>query len=96
MTKLSSTQLDNPARMSSPAEYTAKETKHKLASGLTVINWDDDTMRVADLYASSKKFKRYVLDTTMPNDVKVWTDKLERDIMELEEVITNIAAMLAR
>jgi hypothetical protein len=82
--------------MSSPIEFITKETKRKLARGLTVIDWDDDTMSVADQYASSKKFRRYVLDTTMPNDVKVWTDKLERDIEELEEVITNIADMLAR
>ena len=93
---LPSTQLENLVTMSSPVDFIAKETKRKIARGLTIIDWDDDAMSVADLYASSKRFRRHVLDTTMPNDVKVMTDKLERDIKELEVVISFIQKMHAR
>ena len=90
---LPSTQLDNLVKMSTEIDYwTGEPMRKRQYTGPTIIAWDDDAMRVA----SSKKFKCHVLDTTMPNVVKVMTDKLERDITELEVVITNIQKMHAR
>jgi hypothetical protein len=77
--------------MSSISEWYAKDGKRMLASRLTFIEWEkEDTMSVADLWASSKKFKGHVADYNLTQSLLRQTDELERDIVHLEHLIYSI------
>jgi recombinational DNA repair protein RecR len=77
--------------MSSISEWYAKDGKRMLDSRLTFIEWEEkDTMSVADLWQTSKKFKDYVDDYHVTQGLLRQTDELERDIVRLEHLIYSI------
>lgn len=77
--------------MSSISERYAKDGKRMLDSRLTFIEWEEkDTMSVADLWQTSKKFKDCVDDYHVTQDLLRQTDELERDIVRLERLICSI------
>jgi hypothetical protein len=82
----------NLAVMSSSTDYSAKDAKRMRESRLTYIQWGDDAMSVADLYAENKKFRTYVAEWDQTNDLLHVrdTNKLERDIVQLEQLIYSI------
>ena len=85
------TQQEHLAVMSSISEWYAKDGKRMLDSRLTFIEWEEkDTMSVADLWQTSKKFKDYVDDYHVTQGLLRQTDEIARDIRRLERLICSI------
>jgi hypothetical protein len=77
--------------MSSISEWYAKDGKRMLDSRLTFIEWEEkDTMSVADLWQTSKKFKDYVDDYHVTQGLLRKTDEIDRDIRRLERLVFSI------
>ena len=73
----------------SATQFTAKDAKRMRESRLVFIDWGEDDMSVADLYQTSKRFRRQVLDHNMPARLHHMTDQLEHDIQYLEALLST-------
>ena len=69
----------------SSASNTAKDVNRMPKSRLAFVVWEDnEELGLADLFATSKRFRAQVLEHNMPARLFHLTDKLESDILALE------------